>query len=338
MCIRDSSESGVIVTLILLARATGDPEADRVLLHPSYDPRAPNRLGAFNTVTPEGRRWLAAAARHLGARYGREDRAHGRVWNYVVGNEVNSHWFWYNRGRASLEEVAADYLEAVRLVHGAARAGLAHARVYVSLEHHWSIRYPGGDERQTFPGRPFLQEFARRAREGGDFDWHVAFHPYPENLFECRFWLDRTATPEPDSPRVTFKNLEVLAEFLARDELRFGGVPRRVILSEQGFHAADREGGERDQAAAFAAAWQAVSERPGIDAFVLHRHVDHAHEGGLRLGLWRRREGSVCEPESRRPIYELFRACDTESWAETSAFALPVLGIERWEDWRSAFP
>jgi hypothetical protein len=32
-------------------------------------------------------------------------------------------------------------------------------------------------------------------------------------------------------------------------------------------------------------------------------------------------------------MYELFRDCDTDRWAAASAFALPVIGIERWSDW-----
>jgi hypothetical protein len=53
---------------------------------------------------------------------------------------------------------------------------------------------------QAFAARPFLEEFARLGRERGDFGWHVAFHPYPENLFEPRFWNDRTATDIDDTP------------------------------------------------------------------------------------------------------------------------------------------
>src|SRR5206468_11682944 len=117
-------------------------------------------------------------------------------------------------------------------------------RVYMSLEHHWNIRYGAGGDRQAFPGRAFVDYFARRAKEGGDFDWHVAFHPSPENLFEPRFWKDKTATNSFDTPRITFKNLQVLPAYLRQAALLFDGQPRRIILSEQGFHTPKGTNGE----------------------------------------------------------------------------------------------
>src|SRR5690606_35833359 len=155
-----------------------------------YDTAAPNRLSAFNTATEEGRRYYRACMEFLAQRYSRPDGAHGRVWNYIVGNEVNSHWFWSNMGRVGMEEFAEDYLKAVRITHKAVRKYSDNARVYLSLEHHWNIRYPGGDEGQAFAGKTFVDYFARRAREEGDFDWHIAFHPYPEDLFDARTWED----------------------------------------------------------------------------------------------------------------------------------------------------
>jgi hypothetical protein len=249
---------------------------------------------------------------------------------YIVGNEVNSHWFWSNLGRSSLAEFAADYEPAVRIVHDAVRRYAVWPRVYLSLEHHWNIRYEAADDDQAFPARPFLAEFARLARERGDFDWHVAFHPYPENLFEPRFWNDRTATDADDTPRITLRNLPVLTRFLDREEMRYRGRPRRVILSEQGFHSPDGPDGEAVQAAAYCLAHRLIRDQPGIDAFILHRHVDHAEEGGLRLGLWTHRPDSISTPDRQKRMYACFRAADTSAEDAAFAFALPLIGLESW--------
>ena len=83
-----------------------------------------------------------------------------------------------------------------------------------------------------------------------------------------------------------------------------------------------------------ALAWALVQREPGIDAFVLHRHVDHAHEGGLRLGLWTRQPDSVCTPRQRRRMAEVFAACDTDAWPACAAFALPVVGCDDLRTWR----
>jgi hypothetical protein len=174
-------------------------------------------------------------------------------------------------------------------------------------------------------------DFARLARERGDFDWNIAYHPYPENLGEPRFWLDKSATPGDDTPRITFKNIEVLPRYLAaHSELLWRDHLRHVILSEQGFHCRERPGGERDQAAAFCAAWWKIKHLDGIDAFILHRHVDHAYEG-LNLGLWTHKPDTIATPDRKREMYEVFRLADTPDWEKVFAFALPVVGIERWE-------
>jgi len=328
--VRDLADHGMLVYMILLAYRHGDDSVNRLLIHPRCDPAAPNRLGAFNTVTAEGRRWLAACGDFLAGRWSLPAAPHGRVVGYIVGNEVNSHWYWSNRGRASLAEFVADYEPAVRIVHAAVRRHAPWPRVYVSLEHHWTIRYGAADDDQAFPARPFLEAFARLAQDRGDFDWHVAFHPYPENLFEPRFWNDRTATDADDTPRITLRNLPVLTRFLDRDEMLHRGVRRRVILSEQGFHTPDGPDGEEAQAAAYCLAHRLVRDQPGIDAFILHRHVDHAEEGGLRLGLWTRRPDSIATPDRPKRSHACFRAADTPAEEAAFAFALPVIGLESW--------
>lgn len=319
------SDHHIVVYLILLAYASGDPARDHILLHPGYRPEAPNRLGAFNTETAQGRQWLKASVQLLAS------RNTGRVWGYIVGNEVNSHWWWANMGRVTMDQFANSYEQAVRIVHSAVRSESTQARVYLSLEHHWNRAYAAGDSQQAFPGRPFLSTFARLAREHGDFEWHLAFHPYPENLFEPRFWNDQTATASDATDRITFKNLEVLVKHLQKPELAWQGKPRRIILSEQGFHTPEGPDGEAIQAAAFCRAYIKIQHLEGIDAFILHRHVDHSQEGGLHLGLWTNKPGTTCEPLTQKKIYDCFRKADTADWRTAFAPYLPWSGLTSWE-------
>ena len=334
--VKTLSDSNVVISLILLSYASSRADINKLMLHPGYDPKAPNHLGAFNTATAEGVRYLSACFEFLAERYSRKDRRYGSAVNFIVGNEVNSHWFWYNMGRVSMEELAKHYLRAVRICHTAVRKYSANSRVYLSLEHHWNMRYPGGDAHQTVAGRKFVDYFNQCANAQGNFDWHIAFHPYPENLFNCRTWNDKTATLRDDTPRITFKNLEMLSAYLERPELLYHGAPRRVILSEQGFHSSEKPDGELLQAAAYAYAYYRVAHLPGIDSFILHRHVDHPAEGGLHLGLWRRDPASSSFVKKR--IYEVFREADRPNWESAFAFALPLIGIKSWDDIQPGSP
>ncbi|MEO5802718.1 MAG: DUF5722 domain-containing protein, partial [Verrucomicrobiota bacterium] len=280
-----------------------------------------------------GLKYFKACMEFLADRYSRPDRLYGRVANFIVGNEVDAHWFWYNMGLAPMETVAEEYLRAVRICHTAVRKSAGQSRVYLSLDHSWAATVNNlGDPLKGFPSRTFLDYFAARAKVGGDFDWHIAHHPYPENLFEARTWLDTTATTNVmTSPRITFKNIELLPQYLSRSELLYRDTQRRIILSEQGFHSDNNETSERRQAAAYCYAFHKIANLPGIDSFILHRHVDHSQEGGLNLGLWRRVTNSIATPDTTKPIYDVFKQADTTNWPSAFQFALAEIGITNWD-------
>ena len=198
-------------------------------------------------------------------------------------------------------------------------------QLYISLDHHWSVQM-GSNPLRGMPGRYFIETLNTLITAGGNFDWHVAFHPYPENLFDPRTWEDTSATASFDTKKITFKNIQILPAFLRQPRFLHKGKSRRVILSEQGFHSVDGVTGERDQAAAYAYAYYRVRHTGGIDAFILHRHVDHPSEGGLRLGLRSRHDDGV------RQIYDVFRRAATVGWPEAFKFALPIIGVKNWTE------
>lgn len=329
--VKPLSDAGMVVTLILLCYQSGNPALDRIMLHPNFSADAPHHLSAFNTVTPDGLRYFKAAIEFLADRYSQPAHPHGRIVNFIVGNEVNAHWWWANMGNASMEKFADDYLRTVRICNTAVRKASSTARVYISLEHHWNIRIESPEH--SFCGREFIDYFNQRAKAGGDFDWNLAFHPYPEDLRNPRTWNDKTATFDVNTPRITFKNLEMLPRYFKRKELLYEGNPRHIILSEQGFDTPKTPDGEMVQAAAYCYAYYKVARIPEIDSFILNRHVDHRDEDGLNLGLWRRnlKSSSPCEPAGKKFIYEVFRQADTPQWRQVFAFALPVIGIHDWK-------
>lgn len=328
--IRPLSENDIVVYAILLAYPSRDPARDAVMLHPNAS--GDFTIAGFNTASNDGLRAYRALIAFLAERYSGQHAEHGRVWGWIVGNEVNSQKIWYNLGAMPMNEAASEYEKAVRATHDSVREHSDHGRCYLSFDHFWTGRMPGVSEQESYPTREFLNEFARVARERGDFEWHIAHHPYPDDLGNPRTWLDKLATSTDDTPHITFKNLEVLCRYLDRPELHWRDRPRRIILSEQGLHCLQNDEGETLQAAGFAYVWEKVARQPGIDALIWHRHVDHAHEGGLRLGLWTNVPGTVSEPERQRWIYELFRKADTPDWPVAIEFALPIVGLDAWNE------
>jgi hypothetical protein len=330
--IKPLSDKGILVYGILLAYPTKDPAKDAILLHPNHKPDYKFSIGAFNNVTPEGRAWLTAATELLAERWSAPDQANGRVWGWIIGNEVNSHFLWYNLGNATLEQATDAYAQAFRLMHQAIRKASTNARLYISFDHHWQISMHNVHESEAKSGRGFLDAFAANIRQGGDLDWHVAHHPYPENLGNPKTWEDPTVTTKADTPKITFKNLQVLGEYLHRPELLFKGFPRHIILSEQGFHSWAKPDGQALQAAGFAYAWEKCQRVPLVDAFIYHRHVDHSQEGGLKLGLWTNKPGSISDPDTKKQLYDLFQKAGTPAWKDAAAAVMPLTGLKSWDE------
>ncbi|GIW99227.1 MAG: hypothetical protein KatS3mg111_2560 [Pirellulaceae bacterium] len=325
-----ATERGINVIAIILCLSRQPRGVAAELLHPDADlVNSPTGVIAANTKTVEGERRYRAALAFLARRYSRPDQRYGHIGGYIIGNEVQSHWYWHNQGRRPAGEVIRQYARQVRLSYYALRTECQDPQVFISMDHHWTKQH-GNDDTKAMTGRFFLDQFARLVHEEGDFPWHVAFHPYPENLFDPAFWEDRTATYAYDTPRITFKNIEVLVDYLRRPRLCYDGSPRRLILSEQGFHSDNTPEGDILQAAAYAASFVRISAIEEIDAYILHRYVDHPAEGGLNLGLRKRSaDGHVGD---KRPMYDVFRAAGTERQQGVFQFALPIVGIEHWSE------
>ncbi len=109
---------------------------------------------------------VAATLEFLSERWSRPSQEHGRVVNWIVGNEVNSHWWWSNMGRVSMQDFAAEYAQAVRIVHRACEVNRHGAACSYRSNITGTFRFPAGDDLQAFPARPFLLHFAELIRRG----------------------------------------------------------------------------------------------------------------------------------------------------------------------------
>ena len=321
------------VTGILLNYVNAATPRTSPLVHPLTDPATvPAGPAAFNTATADGLFHYRALLHWLVERYTREDAAFGQLAGLVIGNEVQSHWTWYHLGHVEPEVLLREYTTALRVADLASRSVHEDFPIYVSLEHHWTM--PASEDlTMGFSGVEVLEGVNERARREGDFPWHLAFHPYPENLFDPAFWRDQSAPLRLDAPRLTFHNLEVLPAFLRQPRFLHAGKPRRIALTEQGFHCAETPEGETLQAAAFAFAWKKVQAIPEIESFLYHRHVDHPHEFGLHCGLLAHDGSSNILGIGRaRKIWEVMQKAGTPGEDAAFAFALPVIGRKDWGD------
>lgn len=332
--IRELTDAGIAVYGILINTGPRTPDPGNPQVHPRTDlAGSPNTINAFNITDELGYRSYRAVVELLGSRYTLPGAPFGHLRGLIIGNEIQSHWYWHNLGLATDQQVIDDYSKCLRV----AGMGLlrAHPQLlpYISMEHHWAIRY-GGNALQAMTGRSLLEGMRSRIAAEGDLPWALAFHPYPEDLFDPKFWFDTSATMSGNTSRITFKNAEVIEAILDHPDYRHRGTRRPLIFSEQGFHTPNNASGQRVQAAAYAYAWRKLSNMPSLEAFILHRHVDFRDEGGLNLGLWTRSTTTTEQavPLAKKESWFVFRDADTPAWPATFAPYLAETGLASWDD------
>ena len=176
------------------------------------------------------------------------------------------------------------YLRSMRLVHTMARR---YNPMQGSLSHSHIIGPELDPTWKTYAPKDILEWLSTASRVEGDFDWGVAYHPYPQNLFEPRMWLDDQPTFEPDTPLITMKNLEVLIRFMEQPSMKYEQKRMRgLILSEQGFHApASSAQAQAIQSAALLYTWHKMESLKAVEHSTSIDGSDHPQEGGLMLGL-----------------------------------------------------
>ncbi|MEL7263964.1 MAG: DUF5722 domain-containing protein [Planctomycetota bacterium] len=277
-----AGEHNIRVSGILLLTFANHPFAQR-LLHPES-----SREGAYampNLTNPQGVLAYQAVLELLAQRYAASNADQRHIHNWIIHNEIDHGREWTNMGQQPQSVYMDHYLRSMRLVHDAMRRHDDHARVFISLTHHWNR--PAHPQWRYYDTKSLMQRLIESNRIEGDFQWGVAHHPYPENLRDPRSWNDKTATNDFDTRRITPKNLAVLDRWMQLPQMRdANGQVRGVLLSEQGFNTPDLSPESQAlQSEGLRYMWQQMKGLDSIQAFHLHRWMDHPKEGGLLLGL-----------------------------------------------------
>jgi hypothetical protein len=275
-------EHDMVVSAIVLIPGPKNRSQRSPLVHPDTDG---GTYSMPDLTTERGALVYQYVINQLASRYRNHQKSLGGVTNWIVHNEIDFHTVWTNMGKQPRELVAETYYRSMRLIDSTAKQYNPHARVFASLTHHWNDAE--SESQSRFSPRWLLETLQRLSRTEGDFDWGVAYHPYPQSLFARFPWEDDRVTDQLDTPLITLQNLEVLGRFLnQKDMLKSDGRMRGVILSEQGFHSHSYEIADQEaQASALYWAMRRVKQMPWIESFIYHRWIDHPKEGGLMLGL-----------------------------------------------------
>ena len=334
----DTQMRSVPITTMILLNAprlfgsTGEKALLDACIHPNYDWESPNAyISAFDMTTEEGQGYYGAFVEFLAERYTRPDGKYGRAVGAIISNEVNSQYVWGNAGEMPVEQYVKEYTEAMRLAWLCGRKHCSHFRVYISLDQFWCGSNFGNNPLRYYTGRRMLELLNGYATEEGNFGWSVAYHPYPEDLRWPDFWHDRAPDFTFSTPKITFKNMEVLEAFLSQEAFLYNGEPRRIIFSEQGFNSQNgplQALTEKMAAAGYVLAYMKARNMKTVDMFTHHACIDNPHEFGLNLGIFRNDPNAPEHVGEPKPIFESFAAMDTPDEAAVVEKARAFIGEE----------
>jgi hypothetical protein len=322
--IRQLTEMGIVTSAILLV----DNDAG-ILVHPAY-----NNAGIYsmaNVTNKEGTDTYRAVVSFLAERYSRPDKEHGWITHWIVFNEVDYGWIWTNMGETPMANYMDTYEKAMRLTYIEARRFNPTAEVFISLTHHWN--YSPADKFKAYPPRALLDRMADYSKISGEYQWAIAYHPYPQSLLKPRTWEDTKATNHFNSPLITPKNIEVLDAYLSQPRFLYNNEMRTIVLSEQGYHTPDySQKSMNDKAAAIAYTWAKIMPLDSIESFHYHRWVDHPMEGGLKVGLRTLPTEEHPFGIRKEPAFSVFSALETSEANSAIAPFKSVIAIEKWTD------
>ncbi len=301
-----------------------------ICLHPKFEKDAPYAfISAFDMTRAEGQRVFAAFISFLAENYARPGMTTGRITGAIISNEINLQNNWGNMGPVTPDYYMEEYTQALRLAWIAGARAYASFRVYISLANNWNVEH--AQPLRYYHGKQLVDLLGENCHRDGDFPWHVAFHPYPESFDHPDFWNDRSAVFKLDTPRITYRNMEVLEKYLSRPQLLYRGEARRILFSEQGFNSGSGplSGLMQKQAAAgYVLSFIKARNMKTVDMMTHHATVDNPHEFGLNLGIYKYDPDKPFHRGEAKPIAEMVRAMDTPYEAGAVAFAREVVGQE----------
>lgn len=311
---------GIITTAIVLNDISSRPE----LIHPKARSGGHAPYYAFNATDESGTETIAAIASFLANRY--SGTGHGKVMNWVIGNEINARSEWNHIEHMDTASYVDEYARAFRVFYNAFLSVNGNARVYISLDQQWgkSLYSKNG-----YASKDILDEFNRNLKAEGNIDWGLAQHPYNYPLTSAKAWSSGGKAASyvletENTPVITIKNLHVLTNYLQKPEMRTDdGEVRHLILSEMGYTSSQ---GQELQSASFVYAYKVIEANQYVDSMLFSRETDAPEEvsQGLALGICTLGGG-------RKSIYEAFKYVDTPESAKYTDFALRVIGVSSWE-------
>ena len=311
------NEKGLQITVVLLNRGEGAYSQD--LVHPMAKEGDVDCPGyALNVADAEGVNHLKAVCAFLGQRYsGRVDC--GRVDNWIVGNEVNARTEWWYMNSTSLDVNVNVYVKAFRIMYNEMKGMNANVQIYNSIDQEWNRKSNPG----SFLAKEYLDKFNYYMNREGNVDWGLSYHPYNSPLYDPYAWNGPAVWVKQNlsTPYITMQNVDILIDYMHEDKfLNPSGEVRSISLAEIGYTSYF---GDSKQEASVAYGYLKAASLPDVDAFMLFRLTDDAHEMESKLSL-----GIEDINGNKKPAYDIYKNLGTANEAAAKERASEIIGMD----------
>ena len=311
------TKKGIQVTATILNENDGRAPQ---LIHPLSRDGFACPYYAFNTAEKDGVDYLAATLAFLAERY--SDGSHGKVENWVIGNEVNKRHEWNYVNISNLDAYVNEYAEGFRICYNAIKSRNANANVYICTDQQWDRNR---SEAGKYDGKDFIDSFNANSSAGGNIDWGLVSHPYPVPLTWAAYWTGgayykNLVKHNVGSAYVTMENIEVMTDYMCSPQLLApNGQVRSVLLTEVGYTTSQ---GEDYACAAMVLGYLQAANNQHIDGMIMSRQTDSAAEIGQGLAL-----GLDNVDGSHKSTYECFKQLDGPNAGAYVQQALALRGV-----------
>ena len=313
--VKGFNDQGMQVTMVLLNR--GGTAGSQDLVHPqARGAECPSY--ALNVEESGGVNHLKAVFAFLGQRYSGKTGS-GQIDNWILGNEVNARTSWWYMDSANLDVNVSAYVKAFRIFYNELKAMNGNVQVYNSIDQEWGRKSNPG----SFLAKDYLDQFNYYMNREGNIDWGLSYHPYNSPLYDPYAWNGPAVWVKNSvsTPYITMQNIDILIDYMHQSKfLSPSGQVRSISLAEIGYTSYF---GNENQEASVAYGYLKAASLPDVDAFMLFRFKDDAHEMESKLNL-----GITNLDGSHKPAYNIYKQLGTANEGAAKARASEIICMD----------
>ena len=224
--IRNYGEKNINVTLCIVVSDTGNEMLNKLLIYEGADLSAD--YCAYNTKSAQGLSYLRAFSEYWASKYAES----GYIKRIVFGDSVSRAYDSYNMGEKLLSSFTEEYAKGLRTVYNAVKSYAPYINIYTFVDEVWDNNYPF-DLYTRYDSKAFLESLGDCISSDGNINWGIAQNLYPYLYDDYFSYRDKGLEYTEDSDRVSFKNIEVVTDWLKNNEKYYGGASRNYIIIEK---------------------------------------------------------------------------------------------------------